>query len=545
MLVVNNVRLQFGQRILFQDVNLKFSAGFCYGLIGANGAGKSTFLKILSGEIEPTNGTVGIDPEERMAVLRQDHFAFDEYTILDTVYMGHKKLYEMMQEREAIYSKEDFTDENGLRAGELEAELAELDGYEAEAQASTLLNRLGIPEGSFNKKMKELEDIYKVRVLLAQALFGNPDILLLDEPTNHLDLKSISWLEDFLSSCDKTVIVVSHDRHFLDQVCTHIADIDYGSIRLYAGNYSFWYAASRLARRQRKDASKKREDKIKELQAFVQRFSANAARSRQATARKKLIDKLTPEDMPATTRKFPYIVFKPQRECGNIILTVENLSRTVDGKQVLKDFSMTVAKNEKIAFVGDNIQARTALFQILAGEMEPDAGTVSWGQTITRGYFPRDNSGCFSGDYSLIDWLKQYSDSTEESYVRGFLGRMLFSGEEVFKKTSVLSGGERVRCMLSRLMLSGPNVMILDEPTNHLDLESIATLNEGLEKYPEVLLFSSHDHEFVDSIANRIIEFTPGGVIDKLMRFDDYLASEEVQKMRDELYQEHHELSLQ
>ena len=544
MLVVNNVRLQFGQRILFKDVNLKFSPGFCYGLIGANGAGKSTFLKILSGELDPTNGNVSKDPEERMAVLRQDHFAFDEHTVLDTVYMGHEKLYKVMQERDIIYSKEDFTDEDGIRAGELEAELAELDGYEAEAEASTLLNRLGIEEEFFNKNMKELEDIQKVRVLLAQALFGNPDILLLDEPTNHLDLKTISWLEDFLSSYDKTVIVVSHDRHFLDRVCTHIADIDYSSIRLYAGNYSFWYAASQLAQRQRKDSNKKREDKIKELQAFVQRFSANAAKSKQATARKKLIEKLTPEDMPATTRKFPYIYFKPDRECGNIILTVENLSKTVDGEEVLKDFSMTVAKNEKIAFVGENALAKTVLFQILAGEMEPDAGTVTWGQTITSGYFPKDNSDCFSGDISVIDWLKQYSDSTEESYVRGFLGRMLFSGEEVFKKTSVLSGGERVRCMLSKLMLSGSNVMILDEPTNHLDLESITALNEGLENYSEVLLFSSHDHKFVDSIANRIIEFTPGGVIDKLMRFDDYLSSEDVQKTRDGLYHSHHELAL-
>lgn len=544
MLSVSNVRLQYGQRILFKDVNLKFVPGFCYGVIGANGSGKSTFLKILSGELDPTNGQVSKDPGERMAVLKQDHFEFDEHTALETVFMGHPRLCAVMQERDALYAKADFSDEDGIRAGELEAELADMNGYEAEAEAATLLNRLGISEEMQGRKMKELEDMLKVRVLLAQALFGNPDILLLDEPTNHLDLKTISWLEDFLSQYEKTVIVVSHDRHFLDNVCTHIADIDFGTIRMYVGNYSFWYEASQLVQKQRKDAGKKNEEKIKELQTFVQRFSANASKSRQATSRKKLIEKLTLEDMPATTRKFPYIAFKPDREYGTIILSVENLCKTIDGEAVLKDFSMTVAKGQKIAFVGDNALAKTVFFQILAGEMEPDSGTVTWGQTITSGYFPKDNSGCFAGDYPVIDWLKQYSTSTEESFVRGFLGRMLFSGEEVFKKTSVLSGGEKVRCMLSKLMLSGANLMILDEPTNHLDLESITALNDGLINFSGILLFSSHDHKFVDSIANRIIEFIPGGVIDKLMRFDDYLASDDVQALRDSLYHGHHELAL-
>ncbi|MCK5266623.1 MAG: ATP-binding cassette domain-containing protein [Spirochaetes bacterium] len=544
MLNVSNVTLAFGKQVLFKDVNLKFTPGNCYGLIGANGSGKSTFLKILSGEIESYNGTILKNPNERIAVLQQDQFAFDEYDVLQTVIMGHKKLYDIINEKDALYAKEDFSDEDGIRAGDLESALADMNGYDAETEASTMLNRLGIDVELHSKKMSELESTQKVRVLLAQAMFGNPDILLLDEPTNHLDLRSITWLENFLYRFKNTVIVVSHDRHFLNKVCTHIADIDFKKIQTYAGNYDFWYHASQLGMKQHKDSNKKNEDKIKELQLFVQRFSANASKSKQATSRKKLIEKLTIDEIPATSRKFPYIAFKANRECGNIILNIEGLSKTIDGEVLFKDFNLTISKGEKIAFVGQENSAKTALFKILNGEMEPDSGTYTWGQTITLSSFPKENSSYFSNDENLIDWLKGWTENTDESFVRGFLGRMLFSGEEVFKKTGVLSGGEKMRCMLSRTMLSGANVLIFDEPTNHLDLEAITALNDALIDFEEIILFTSHDHQFIDTIADRIIEFTPGGIIDKKMRFDDYMENEEVKALRDNFYHDHHELSL-
>ena len=544
MLNVSNVTLAFGKQVLFKDVNLKFTPGNCYGLIGANGSGKSTFLKILSGEIESYNGTILKNPNERIAVLQQDQFAFDEYDVLQTVIMGHKKLYDIINEKDALYAKEDFSDEDGIRAGDLESALADMNGYDAETEASTMLNRLGIDVELHSKKMSELESTQKVRVLLAQAMFGNPDILLLDEPTNHLDLRSITWLENFLYRFKNTVIVVSHDRHFLNKVCTHIADIDFKKIQTYAGNYDFWYHASQLGMKQHKDSNKKKEDKIKELQLFVQRFSANASKSKQATSRKKLIEKLTIDEIPATSRKFPYIAFKANRECGNIILNIEGLSKTIDGEVLFKDFNLTINKGEKIAFVGQENNAKTALFKILNGEMEPDSGTYTWGQTITLSSFPKENSSYFSNDENLIDWLKGWTENTDESFVRGFLGRMLFSGEEVFKKTGVLSGGEKMRCMLSRTMLSGANVLIFDEPTNHLDLEAITALNDALIDFEEIILFTSHDHQFIDTIADRIIEFTPGGIIDKKMRFDDYMENEEVKALRDNFYHDHHELSL-
>ncbi len=545
MISTSNITLRFGERILFKDVNLKFSAGNCYGLIGANGSGKSTFLKILSDEIDNYQGDVIVTPGERMAVLKQDHFQFDEYTVMHTVIMGHRKLYDIMVEKDEIYMKEDFSEEDGIRASQLEGDFADLNGWEAESEAGILLSGLGISEDLHEKKMKELEGGEKVRVLLAQALFGNPDILLLDEPTNHLDLESIKWLEDFLSKFHNTVIVVSHDRHFLNQVCTHIADIDFGKISLYVGNYDFWYMASQLAAKQRKDEKKRREDKVSELKEFIQRFSSNASKARQATSRKKLIDKLTLEDMPSTSRKFPYVNFKPERECGKIILKVDNLCKTVDGVEVLKNFNMEIQKGDKIAFVGPDHLAKTTLFQILAGEMEPDSGTFEWGVTIKPSYFPKDNTSYFDTDLNLVEWLRQYTAIEEESEVRGFLGRMLFSGDETQKKVSVLSGGEKVRCMLSKIMLSGANVLVFDEPTNHLDLESIQALNTGLIDYTEIILFASHDHQFVDTVANRLIEFCPdNNVIDKMMRFDDYLVDEGIKEVRDRYYHGHNRLSI-
>ena len=545
MISASNITLAYGKRVLFKDVNIKFTPGNCYGLIGANGAGKSTFLKILSSEVEADKGEITIGPRERIAVLRQDQFAFDEETVFNTVIMGHKRLYEVMAEREAIYSKADFSEADGIRSAELEAEFAEMNGYEAESEAAVLLNGLGIPEELRQKRMKELEAGDKVRVLLAQALFGNPDVLLLDEPTNHLDLKSIAWLEDFLYRFSNTVIVVSHDRHFLNQVCTHVADIDFGRIQVYVGNYDFWYQASQLTLKQKQNDNRKVTEKANELKEFIQRFSSNASKAKQATSRKKLLEKLTIEEMPVSSRKYPYVVFKPERPCGDIILEINGLSKQVEGVPVLNDLTLNVRKGDKIAFVGGNSLAKTTLFQILAGELEPDAGSFRWGVTITPAYFPKENSAYFENDLNLIEWLGQYSPPTEgESFARGFLGRMLFSGEEAMKKTSVLSGGERVRCMLSRMMLTGANALILDEPTNHLDLESITALNNGLIAFTEVVLFSSHDHEFVSTVANRIVEITPGGIIDRVMGFEEYLEDAEVTELRDELFHGHQELAL-
>jgi len=544
MIHANDVTLSFSKRILFKDVNIKFAPGNCYGLIGANGSGKSTFLKILSGEIEPNQGAVVTNPNERIAMLRQDHFAFDEYMVLDTVIMGHKKLYDVLKERDTLYAKDDFTDDDGNRAAELEEMLDEMNGYDAETDAASLLSGLGITEDLHGKNMKELEGGQKVRVLLAQALFGYPDILLLDEPTNNLDLESITWLENFLYNFNNTVIVVSHDRHFMNKVCTHIADIDFGKIQIYTGNYDFWAQASQLAMKQKKDENKKKEDKIKELQAFIERFSSNASKARQATSRKKLVEKLTLDEIPTTSRRFPWVAFKPDRECGRQILTIENLSKTVDDTPILKDFSLIVNRNDKIAFVGQNNLVKTVLFQILTGEMKPDSGDFKWGETITLSYFPKENSSFFNSDLSIVDWLRQYSDEKDETYVRGFLGRMLFSGDESLKRVNVLSGGEKVRCMLSRMMLSGANALILDEPTNHLDLEAITSLNNGLIAFPEVILFSSHDHQFIDTIANRIVEITPNGIIDRVMRFDEYIENSDVQRLRDEMYEGHQRLNL-
>ena len=544
MISASNVTLAYGKRVLFKDVNIKFIPGNCYGLIGANGAGKSTFLKILSGEIEADKGDISAG-KGRIAVLKQDQFAYDEQTVFNTVIMGHKKLYKVMAEREAIYAKPEFTEEDGIRSAELEADFAEMNGYEVESEAAVLLNGLGIPEEMRGKLMKELEGGDKVRVLLAQALFGNPDVLLLDEPTNHLDLKSISWLEDFLYRFNNTVVVVSHDRHFLNQVCTHIADIDFSRIQVYVGNYDFWYQASQLHLKQRQDDNRKTTDKANELKEFIQRFSSNASKAKQATSRKKLLDKLTIEDMPTSSRKYPYVVFKPERACGDIILEIKGLAKSIDGVQIFKDLDLMVRKGDKIAFVGSNSLAKTTLFQILEGELEPDEGSFRWGITITQAYFPKENSDYFKSDLNLIEWLGQYSPPTEgESFARGFLGRMLFSGEEATKKTSVLSGGERVRCMLSKVMLAGANALVLDEPTNHLDLESITALNNGLMSYTEVILFSSHDHQFVSTVANRIIEITPNGFIDRMMGFDEYLEDPEVTAAREALCNGHAELSL-
>lgn len=545
MITASNISLSYGKRVIFKDVNIKFTPGNCYGLIGANGAGKSTFLKILAGDSEPDKGEVTIGARERIAVLRQDQFAFDEETVFNTVIMGHRKLYDVMVEREAIYAKPDFSEADGTRSSELEAEFAEMNGYEAESEAAVLLNGLGIPEELRHKKMKELEGGDKVRVLLAQALFGSPDILLLDEPTNNLDLKSISWLEEFLFRFPNTVIVVSHDRHFLNQVCTHTADIDFGRIQIYVGNYDFWYQASQLNLKQRQNENRKVSEKAEELKAFIQRFSSNASKAKQATSRKKLLDKLTLEDMPVSSRKYPHVMFRPERPCGDIILEIQGLSKEVEGIKVLDNFDLIVRKNDKIAFVGGNSLARTTLFQILAGELEPDSGSFRWGVTITTAYFPKENSAYFDNDLNLIEWLGQYSPPTEgETFARGFLGRMLFSGDEATKKCSVLSGGEKVRCMLARMMLTGANALVLDEPTNHLDLESITSLNDGLIAFPEVVLFASHDHEFVSTLASRIVEITPGGVIDRVMGFEEYLENADVNRERDELYHGHAELRL-
>jgi ATPase subunit of ABC transporter with duplicated ATPase domains len=544
MISANNVALAYGKRVIFKDVNIKFIPGNCYGLIGANGAGKSTFLKILAGEIEPDKGEISVGTGERIAMLRQDHFAFDEETVFNTVMMGHQRLYEIMAEREAIYSKGDFTEEDGIRSGELEAEFSEMNGYEAESEAAVLLNGLGIPEELRHKKMKELEGGEKVRVLLAQALFGNPDILLLDEPTNHLDLKSIGWLEEFLSRFQNTVIVVSHDRHFLNQVCTHVADIDFGKITVYVGNYDFWYEASQLVLKQKQEENRKVTEKANELKEFIQRFSSNASKAKQATSRKKLLEKLTFEDMPVSSRKYPFVVFKPERPCGDIILEIKDLSKTVDGVKVLDNFSLTVNKGDKIAFVGGDSQTKTTLFQILAGELEPDSGSFRFGVTITSAYFPKENRRYFENDLNLIEWLRQFAPTEGESFARGFLGRMLFSGEEATKQSSVLSGGEKVRCMLAKMMLTAANVLVFDEPTNHLDLESITALNEGLIAYPEVILFASHDHKFLSTVANRIVEFTPAGFIERTMTFDEYLESTEVAKVREEHFQGEASLTL-
>ena len=545
MIAASNITLSYGKRVLFKDVNIKFTPGNCYGLIGANGSGKSTFLKILAGELDADKGDIIVGPRERIAVLRQDQFAFDDETVFNTVIMGHKQLYDVMVARDAIYAKAEFSEEDGVRSAELESEFAEMNGYEAESEAAVLLNGLGISEELRTRLMKELEPGDKVRVLLAQALFGNPDILLLDEPTNNLDLKSINWLEEFLFRFPNTVIVVSHDRHFLNQVCTHTADIDFGRIQIYVGNYDFWYQASQLNLKQKQNENRKVSDRADELKAFIQRFSSNASKAKQATSRRKLLDKLTLEDMPTSSRKYPHVVFKPERPCGDIILEIQGLTKEIDGVKVLNNFDLIVRKDDKIAFVGGNTLARTTLFQILAGELEPDGGSFRWGITITSAYFPKENSQYFERDMTLVEWLGQYSPPTEgETFARGFLGRMLFSGEEAMKKTTVLSGGEKVRCMLSRMMLTAANVIILDEPTNHLDLESITALNDGLIAFTGVILFASHDHEFVSTVANRIIEITPGGVIDRTMGFEDYLESEDVSKERDEFYHGHAELSL-
>ncbi len=529
MITASNVALAYGKRVIFQDVNIKFTPGNCYGLIGANGAGKSTFLKILAGQLDPDRGEISKRAKQRIAMLNQDQFAFDEYTVFNTVVMGHKKLYKVMAEREALYAKGDFNEEDGIRSGELEAIFGEMNGYEAEAEAAVLLNGLGIQEEMRQKKMKELDGSDKVRVLLAQALFGNPDILLLDEPTNQLDLKTITWLEHFLSRFQNTVIIVSHDRHFLNQVCTHVADIDYGKIQVYVGNYDFWYQASQLRFRQKETESKKAKAKAEELKDFIRRFSSNASKAKQATSRKKLLEKLTLEDMPISSRKYPYIVFNPERPCGDIILEINGLSKKIDGVSMFEDLSLTVNKGDKIAFVGANSLAKTTLFQILSGELEPDKGSFRWGVTISNAYFPKENNAYFDNDeLDLIGWLRQYAPPKEnESFFRGFLGKMLFSGEEAMKKTAVLSGGERVRCMLSRMMLSGANALILDEATNHLDLESITSLNNALMAFSEVVLFASHDHQFVSTVANRIVEITQDGITDVMMDFDEYLAMKE------------------
>jgi ATPase subunit of ABC transporter with duplicated ATPase domains len=538
MITVTDLSLAFGERTLFKDVNLKFTPGNCYGIIGANGAGKSTFLKILSGETEHDKGEISIGKNQRVAVLKQDHFAFEQFPVTETVIMGYPKLYGVQKEREAIYAKEDFSEADGLRASELEADFAELGGWEAESQAGQLLSGLGIAEEDQGRLMSELDESRKVRVLLAQALFGSPDILLLDEPTNGLDLESIAWLEDFLIDFPNTVIVVSHDRHFLNSVCTHVCDIDFGRITLYSGNYDFWYQMSQILQRQARDQQKKNEEKARELKEFIQRFASNASKSRQATSRKKVLEKLDLDNVPVTSRKFPYAGFKPERDIGNNVLRIEKLSCSFEGEQVLKDFSLQVNKNDKIAFVGIEHAAKTALFDIISGTAKADSGDYFWGQTTSFSYFPRENSRFFDSRVSITDWLKAYSPDQDDTYVRSFLGRMLFSGDEALKPVNVLSGGERVRCMLARMMLSGANVLIMDEPTNHLDLEAITALNDGLAAFSGVLLFNSHDHEFINSLASRIIEIVPGGVIDRMMAFDDYLMDDSVKELRARAY--HH-----
>ena len=533
MISANNITLRVGKKALFEDVNIKFTEGNCYGLIGANGAGKSTFLKILSGQLEPTKGDIVITPGQRLSFLQQDHFKYDAYPVLDTVIMGNERLYQIMKEKEAIYAKEDFTDEDGIRASELEGEFAEMNGWEAESDAATLLNGLGVDTEFHYTQMADLTGSMKVKVLLAQALFGNPDILLLDEPTNRLDLPAIEWLEEFLINFDNTVIVVSHDRYFLNKVCTHTADIDYGKIQLYAGNYDFWFESSQLLIKQMKEANKKKEEKIKELQEFISRFSANASKSKQATSRKRALEKIQLDDMRPSSRKYPYIDFRPNREIGNEVLMVENLSKTIDGVKVLDNISFTLGREDKVAFVGANEQAITTFFKILVGEMEPDEGNYKWGVTTSQAYFPKDNTQEFDNDLTITDWLTQYSEIKDATYVRGFLGRMLFPGEDGVKRVRVLSGGEKVRCLLSKMMISGANILILDEPTNHLDMESITALNNGLIKFPGVILFTSHDHQFVQTTANRIMEILPNGkLVDKITTYDEYLASDEMAKKR-------------
>ncbi len=533
MISANNVTLRIGKKALFEDVNIKFTEGNCYGLIGANGAGKSTFLKILSGQLEATKGDIVITPGQRLSFLQQDHFKYDQYQVLDTVIMGNQHLYDVKTEKDAIYAKEDFTDEDGIRASELEGEFAEMNGWEAESDAASLLNGLGVDTEHHYTLMKDLEGSLKVKVLLAQALFGNPDILLLDEPTNHLDLNAIEWLEEFLIDFSNTVIVVSHDRYFLNKVCTHTADIDYGKIQLYAGNYDFWYESSQLLIKQMKEANKKKEEKIKELQEFISRFSANASKSKQATSRKRALEKIQLDEMRPSSRKYPYIDFRPNREIGNEVLMVENLSKTIDGEKLLDNLTFTLGHDDKVAFVGSHERAKTTLFQILMGEMEPDEGYYKWGVTTSRSYFPKDSTAEFNNDLTIADWLTQYSEIKDATYVRGFLGRMLFAGEDGVKRVKVLSGGEKVRCLLSKMMISGSNILILDEPTNHLDMEAITALNNGLIKFPGVILFASHDHQFVQTTANRIMEILPGGtLIDKITSYDEYLASDEMAKKR-------------
>ena len=532
MISTSNISLRVGKKALFEDVNIKFTEGNCYGLIGANGAGKSTFLKILSGQLEPTSGDVIITPGQRLSFLQQDHFKYDQYTVLDTVIMGNKRLYEIMKEKEAIYMKEDFTDEDGIKAAELEGEFANMNGWEAESDAESLLNGLGIEPDLHYAQMGSLLGAQKVKVLLAQALFGNPDILLLDEPTNHLDLDAIAWLEEFLITFENTVIVVSHDRYFLNKVCTQIADIDYGKIQLYAGNYDFWVESSQLIIKQMKEANRKKEEKIKELQEFIQRFSANASKSKQATSRKRALEKIELDDIKPSSRKYPYIDFRPSREIGNEVLTVEHLSKTIDGEKVLDDISFILGREDKVALVGPNERAKTVLFKILSGEMEPDEGSYKWGLTTTQSYFPKDNSAEFANDDTIVEWLTQYSPEKDVTYVRGFLGRMLFAGEDGVKKVKVLSGGEKVRCMLSKLMISGANVLMLDEPTDHLDMESIDALNRGMIKFPGVMIFSSRDHQIVQTTANRIMEIINGKLIDKITTYDEYLESDEMARKR-------------
>ena len=544
MITASNISLSYGTQVLFKDVNIKFTPGNCYGIIGANGAGKSTFMKILSGEIEADSGEVIITPGERMAVLRQDHFAFNKYGVLETVIMGYDKLYSVMKERDEIYAKEDFSEEDGLRAAELETEFAEMGGWEAESEAAQMLDGLGIPTDLHDRKMEEIEDNLKVRVLLAQALFGNPDILLLDEPTNHLDLESVHWLEDFLADFNNTVIVVSHDRHFLNTVCTHICDIDYGKIQLYVGNYDFWYMSSQLAAKQLKDEKKRREDKIAELKEFIQRFSSNVAKAKQATSRKKLIDKLTLDDIKPSSRRFPYVAFKPEREIGKNCLEIKDLSKTIDGQVIFDKLNLTINPGDKVAFVGPNHYAKTVLFQILAGEMEPDSGSYTWGVTTSLSYFPKDNTSMFDTDMSIADYLQQFSKEDDDTFVRSFLGRMLFTGDEALKACRVLSGGEKVRVVLAKMMLEGANCMIFDEPTSHLDLEAIQALNDGLINFKGTLLFNSHDHQFVDSIANRIIEFTPTGLIDRFTTFESYINDKSIDALRDKAYEGKHHVVL-
>ncbi|MCR5002601.1 MAG: ATP-binding cassette domain-containing protein [Lachnospiraceae bacterium] len=533
MISANNVTLRLGKKALFEDVNIKFTEGNCYGLIGANGAGKSTFLKILSGALDTTKGDIAITPGQRMSVLEQDHFKYDEYQVMDTVILGNKRLYEIMKEKDAIYAKEDFSDEDGIRASELEAEFAEMDGWEAESNAAMLLNGLGIETDLHYAMMKDLNGSQKVKVLLAKALFGNPDILLLDEPTNHLDMDAINWLEEFLINFENTVIVVSHDRYFLNKVCTHTADIDYGKIQLYAGNYDFWYESSQLLIKQMKEANKKKEEKIKELQEFISRFSANASKSKQATSRKRALEKIELDEIKPSSRKYPYIDFRPDREIGNEVLSVEGISKTIDGVKILDNISFILGREDKVAFVGGNELAKTTLFKILMGEMEPDEGTFKWGVTTSQAYFPKDSTKEFDNDLTITDWLMGYSPVKDVTYVRGFLGRMLFPGEDGVKKVKILSGGEKVRCLLSKMMISGANILILDEPTNHLDMESITALNNGLIKFPGVILFASHDHQFVETTANRIMEILPDGtMIDKITTYDEYLASDEMARKR-------------